>query len=86
MRTPRDVISYCTEALEKDCCELDRNFYTLVRRYMHEGQTMAKEVDRPIPDAADSVATTAAKALEMLKQLQDGWLWRLLTLPPKGIR
>jgi len=86
MRTPRDVISYCTGALQRDCSELDLEFYTLVRRYMQEGLDMAKEVDRPIPDAADAVATTAAKALEMLKQLQAGWLWRLLTLPPKGIR
>lgn len=37
---------------------------------------------RPVGDAADAVHLTAIKALNMLQELQAGWLWQLLTRKP----
>jgi hypothetical protein len=42
---------------------------------------MNRQKARPLPDAADAVAAAAAQASAMLKELQAGWLWRLLTIP-----
>jgi hypothetical protein len=40
-------------------------------------------LERPIPDAAAAVRAAAELASQMLRDLQNGWLWKLLTIIPK---
>jgi len=49
-------------------------------------ETFYYERDKPVMNAAKAVQDTAEHALLMLKELQAGWLWRLLTIEPKPKR
>jgi hypothetical protein len=80
---PDDVILLAENQLANASKGTRDYFFDRVIRYAEHAKEHQLCKGRPIPEAADEVAATAITARAMLDQLQAGWLWQLLTIPPK---
>jgi hypothetical protein len=60
----------------------EQEYYDTATALNYAATVREANKDRPLADAAGQVAAVAAAARQMLAELKEGWLWKILTTPP----